>query len=121
MPPLDTLEPWSRTHAEAITFAVFFGLFAVLAAAELVVSRSPTPADRVRRWSTNAVLTAGWVAAGAAVPMTLFGAAESARDAGWGLLNQFDLSTLTAVGLGIVARSLVSYSVHVAMHKIPFL
>lgn len=121
MPPLENLDAWLLRHAEAVTYVVFFGLFVILAAAELVVSRSSAPAERVRRWSTNVVLTVCWIAAGAALPMTLFGAAAWAGAAGWGLQNQFDHPIALTLVLGILARSLVSYAVHVAMHKVPLL
>ena len=121
MPPLENLDAWLLRHAEAVTYVVFFGLFVILAAAEVVVSRSSAPAERVRRWSTNVVLTVCWIAAGAALPMTLFGAAAWAGAAGWGLQNQFDHPIALTLVLGILARSLVSYAVHVAMHKVPLL
>lgn len=53
--------------------------------------------------------------------MTLIGVADLAASHGWGLLSAMDLPPPFALVAGLLARSLVSYAVHVAMHKVPFL
>lgn len=116
-----TLELWARANAEALTYAVFFGLFALMGFAELVLARSRAPAHRPRRWSTNALLTALWVFTAPIFPLSLLGASEIAQARGWGMMNWFRPDPLHAFALGILARSLISYGTHVAMHKVPLL
>lgn len=115
------LELWARAHAEALTYAVFFGLFVLMGLAELVLARSRAPAHRPRRWSTNAILTALWVFTAPIFPLSMLGASEIAQAHGWGIMNWFRLDPLHALALGILARSLISYGTHVAMHKVPLL
>lgn len=115
------LDVWARSNSEPLTYALFFGLFVLMGLAELVLARSRAPAQRPRRWTTNAVLTALWVFTGPLFPLSLLGASEIAQAHGWGALHWLGLAPLYSLALGILARSLISYATHVAMHKVPFL
>jgi sterol desaturase/sphingolipid hydroxylase (fatty acid hydroxylase superfamily) len=115
------LEVWARSNSEALTYSVFFGLFVLMGLAELVLARSPVPALRPRRWSTNAVLTALWVFTGPLIPLSLLGASEIAAARGWGITNWFNIAPHYAFAFGFLARSFISYGTHVATHKLPFL
>jgi sterol desaturase/sphingolipid hydroxylase (fatty acid hydroxylase superfamily) len=119
--PLTALEAWARVNAETLTYLVFFGLLAVFGLLELVVARSRAKQERVRRWSANALLTASWVIAGAAVPLSLLAASDWAKANGVGLLNAQFVAPWASLAGGVLARSLVSYLTHLSMHKIPLL
>ena len=56
-----------------------------------------------------------------ALPVSGLAVAVIAQRQGWGLLQRFPLPLAATLGVALLARSLVSYAVHVAMHKVPAL
>ncbi len=110
-----------RTHLEPLQYAVFFGAWMVLGLLETVVALSPENVNRRRRWPANAGLTVLNIVVLGAMPVSVVVAADAAAAHAWGLLNQPFVPPLTALVAGFVLRSLVSYGIHVAMHKVPLL
>lgn len=108
-------------NAEALTYGAFFGLLLVMGALELAWPISRERPRRLVRWTGNATLTTLWVLAGTLVPLSLLTAAEYAARRDIGLLNWAGVSAWAAFGCGILGRSLISYAIHVAMHKAPVL
>jgi sterol desaturase/sphingolipid hydroxylase (fatty acid hydroxylase superfamily) len=118
---LSTLEVWARTNAEPVTYTVFLSFLGVFGVMELLIARSRAEPERTRRWSVNILLAIGWIASGAAVPLSLLAAADWAQEEGIGLLNMPWTPPAAALVIGFLARSLISYLTHVAMHKVPLL
>jgi sterol desaturase/sphingolipid hydroxylase (fatty acid hydroxylase superfamily) len=114
------LDTWVRANAEAATYLAFFGLLLGFGILEALVPQSRTPARRLRRWSTNAVLATSWIVTGAMLPLSLLAVADVVAHNHWGLLALVS-NPMAAFGLGILGRSLISYGTHVAMHKVPWL
>ena len=74
-----------------------------------------------RRWPSNFGLTALNVVVLGALPVSGLAVAVIAQQQGWGLLQRYPLPLAATLGVALLARSLVSYAVHVAMHKVPVL
>ena len=84
-------------------------------------ARRDGPAGRGRRWPSNFGLTALIVVVLGALPVSGLAVAVVAQQQGWGLLQRYPLPLVATLGVALLARSLVSYAVHVAMHKVPVL
>jgi sterol desaturase/sphingolipid hydroxylase (fatty acid hydroxylase superfamily) len=56
-----------------------------------------------------------------ALPVSGLAAAELAQANGWGLFNAIEVPFAILLVVGFALRSLVSYGIHVAMHKVPVL
>lgn len=115
------LEQFVRENMEPLMYGAFFGSLFVLAVLELWITRSERPAPRRRRWPANWAMTALNIVILGALPISGLAAAELARANGWGLFNQVEVSFAVMLVAGFALRSLTSYGVHVAMHKVPIL
>lgn len=115
------LERILMDFGEPLQYAVYFGLLAALGAMEAFAPRRDGPAGRGRRWPSNFGLTALNVVVLGALPVSGLAVAVLAQQQGWGLLQRYPLPLVATLGVALLARSLVSYAVHVAMHKMPVL
>lgn len=115
------IEAWARENAETTTYLAFFGLLFAFGIVELFVKPRGERANRPRRWSTNVILMVLWVSASALIPLSLLAAADIARSGEIGILHLTDIDPWAAITIGLIARSLISYLTHFAMHKIPVL
>lgn len=115
---LPDIEAWLRSEAEPLQYLAFFGSLVVLATLETLLPRR-LPAARRGRWPANFGLTAINIAVLGALPLSALAVADYARQHDMGLLNDLALPAGAALVLGVLARSLISYVVHVAMHKVP--
>lgn len=113
------IEAFLRRNDEPLQYAAFFGVLAVMGALEAVAARRER--GRFRRWPANWGLTALNIVLLGALPLSGLAVADLAREKGWGLLNHPAVPLGAALVLGFLARSLISYGVHVAMHKVPLL
>lgn len=118
--PFDAVETFLRRNDEPLQYAAFFGALALMGALELRARRG-RGRGRFRRWPANWALTVLNIALLGALPLTGLAAADLARERGWGLLHHPAVPLAAALVLGFLARSLVSYGIHVAMHKAPLL
>lgn len=119
--PFETIEAFLRRNDDPLQYAAFFGVLALMGALELRAARKRAGAGRFRRWPANWALTALNIVLLGALPLSGLAVADLARERGWGLLNHPAVPLGAALVLGFLARSLVSYGIHVAMHKIPLL
>jgi sterol desaturase/sphingolipid hydroxylase (fatty acid hydroxylase superfamily) len=108
-----------RPHAEAAEYAAFFGMLLFFGMIELLRPRREPASERRRRWPANFAMTVLNILVLGALPVSALAVADFAAARGWGLMNRLDLPILVAIATGILARTLVSYGVHVAMHKVP--
>ena len=115
------LETFFITYGEELQYFAFFGGMAVFALWEVVrpaIGRAP---DRLRRWRTNFAMTALGILTLGVLPITTFAAALWAQSQQIGLLNMVELSGWSVVVITLLARSLISWLVHFASHKVPLL
>ncbi|HEX7006178.1 MAG TPA: sterol desaturase family protein [Alphaproteobacteria bacterium] len=110
-----------RAQLEPLTYATFFGALALFGALETVMARSRAGLDRRRRWPANGALTLLNILVLGAVPVSAIAVADLAAARGWGAMNVLPLAPVVALALGIALRSLISYVIHVAMHRMPLL
>ena len=108
-----------RENLDLLQYAAFFGGLAVFGTLELALFRQATGIARRGRWPSNFLLTILNILVLGAIPVTSLVAADVARARAWGILNDPVLPVALAFILGFAARSLVSYGIHVAMHKVP--
>jgi sterol desaturase/sphingolipid hydroxylase (fatty acid hydroxylase superfamily) len=116
-----SLERILMDYGDPLQYALYFGLLAALGAVEAFAPRRDGPAGRGRRWPSNFGLTALNVVVLGALPLSGLAVAVVAQQRGWGLLPRYPLPLVATLGVALLARSLVSYAVHVAMHKVPVL
>jgi sterol desaturase/sphingolipid hydroxylase (fatty acid hydroxylase superfamily) len=116
-----SLERILMDYGDPLQYALYFGLLAALGAVEAFAPRRDGPAGRGRRWPSNFGLTALNVVVLGALPVSGLAVAVVAQQQGWGLLQRYPLPLVATLGVALLARSLVSYAVHVAMHKMPVL
>jgi sterol desaturase/sphingolipid hydroxylase (fatty acid hydroxylase superfamily) len=116
-----TLEGIVTDYGEPLQYLIYFGLLAGLGVMETLAPRRDGPAARARRWPSNFGLTALNIVALGTLPVSGLAAAVLAEQQGWGLLQRYRLPLAATLGAAFLARSFVSYAVHVAMHKVPAL
>ena len=116
-----SLERILTDYGEPLQYVIYFGLLAGLGAMEALAPRRDGPAERTRRWPSNFGLTALNIVVLGALPVSGLAVAVIAQQQGWGLLQRYPLPLAATLGVALLARSLVSYAVHVAMHKVPAL
>ncbi len=117
---METLNDYLRVNWELLQYAAFFGALVLLGFLEVVAGRSPRPPRRKRRWPVNYGLTVLNLLVFGAMPVSGLFVADYAESNDIGLLNLIELGLLPALAIGLLLRALVSWAVHLAMHKIPY-
>lgn len=108
-----------RAHFEPLQYVAFFGALMMFGAWEVFMALGRDGIERRRRWPANGGMTAVNIIVLGAMPVSIVAVADHAMARGWGMFNQPFVPPLAALVLGFVLRSLVSYGIHVAMHKVP--
>ena len=115
MPDILANEPLIRLSA-------FGGIFAVMAAWELLAPRRVQQIGRSTRWPSNiAIVVLDTALVRLVFPTTAVGVALLAEAKGWGLFYAIGLSAWAAVPLGIILLDLAIYLQHVLFHAVPAL
>ena len=111
---------------DLLRFAVFAGVFLVMAAVEFFWPKRKLIASKGRRWLTNIGIsvTAGVLIrlmATAIVPIAAVAVAFYAEDHQIGLLNHAPWPAWVKVAVSLVLLDLAIWAQHLASHKIPVL
>ena len=115
MPDILANEPLIRLSA-------FGGIFAAMAAWELLAPRRVQQIGRSTRWPSNiAIVVLDTALVRLVFPTTAVGVALLAEAKGWGLFYAIGLSAWAAVPLGIILLDLAIYLQHVLFHAVPAL
>jgi len=105
-----------------IRLTAFAGVFAMMAAWEILAPRRDQKLGRRKRWPGNVgVVVLDTVLVRLVFPTTALGLALVAETRGWGLFHALDLSAWATVLLGVLALDLVIYLQHVLFHAVPAL
>ena len=105
-----------------IRLAAFAGIFAVMAAWEILAPRRDQKLGRRTRWSGNiGIVNVDAVLVRLVFPITAVGLALVAEARGWGLFYVLDLPTWVSVPLAVMALDLAIYLQHVLFHAVPTL
>ncbi len=109
-------------HEVSIRLSFFFGVFAVMAIWEMMAPRRPLTVSKSVRWINNM----GLVFFNSLVLRLLFPAAATgvavfAQIHGWGLLNYYQLPSILAIIMSVIALDFIIYLQHVMVHAVPAL
>ena len=114
--------PGVLANEPLIRLIAFSGIFAVMAAWEILAPRRVQQIGRRTRWPSNiAIVVLDTALVRLIFPMTAVGVALLAEAKRWGLLYAFGLSPWAAVPLGVVLLDLAIYLQHVLFHAVPAL
>lgn len=112
-------------HESVIRLSVFLGLFVIFAGTEALFPRRARTQTRVRRWSTNWVMsflnTGTMQLLAMALPLLAVGAALDASANGWGFLNHRNWPLGIELVLAILFFDFAIWLQHLITHKIPLL
>ena len=110
------------SHEVGIRLGVFFGIFAIMAAWELIAPRRPLTASKPLRWFSNiGIVFLNSFVVRLLFPAAAVGMALFARQHGWGVFNYVQAPLLTAVIVSVVVMDFMIYLQHVMVHAVPVL
>jgi sterol desaturase/sphingolipid hydroxylase (fatty acid hydroxylase superfamily) len=105
-----------------IRLAAFAGVFAAMAAWELLAPRREQRIGRAVRWPGNiGVVVLDTVLVRLVFPTTAVGLALVAESRGWGLLHAIGTPAWASVAIAVLALDLAIYLQHVLFHAVPAL
>jgi sterol desaturase/sphingolipid hydroxylase (fatty acid hydroxylase superfamily) len=109
-------------NAPFIRLLAFAGIFAAMAAWEVLAPRREQRLARGTRWPSNIVIVAlDTVLVRLVFPVTAVGVALIAEARGWGLLHAFGVPAWASVPAAVIALDLAIYLQHVLFHAVPAL
>ena len=116
------LNDFIMTNEVPIRLGFFFGVFAVMAAWEVLAPKRALTVSRAVRWANNL----GLVFLNSFILRLLFpaaavGMAAFASEQGWGLLNYYTIPATVAVVVSVIALDFIIYLQHVMVHAVPVL
>jgi sterol desaturase/sphingolipid hydroxylase (fatty acid hydroxylase superfamily) len=105
-----------------IRLVVFAGIFAVMAAWEMLAPRRQQRIGRGARWPSNiSIVILDTVLVRLVFPTTAVGLALLAEAQGWGLLHVISLPVWASILLAIIGLDVAIYLQHVLFHAVPAL
>ena len=109
-------------HEPVIRMGAFMGIFALMAAWEVISPRRTNVTSKSARWVNNlALLVLNSVALRVALPVAVTELALHANEQGWGILQQIALPESLGVLVGFVLLDLAIYFQHMLFHAVPAL
>jgi sterol desaturase/sphingolipid hydroxylase (fatty acid hydroxylase superfamily) len=107
-------------HEPAIRLGCFLGVFAVMAAWELLAPRRRLSQPKARRWLNNlGLVVLNTVLLRLVFPLAAVGVAATAELNGWGLLNRVETPGWLALTAAVVILDGAIYLQHVMFHAVP--
>ncbi len=113
---------WILRNELPVRLGFFFGIFAIMAAWELLAPRRTLTVSKSIRWANNL----GLVFLNSFILHLLFpaaavGVAALAEQRGWGLLNFYETPFIPSVVIAVIVMDFVIYLQHVMVHAVPVL
>jgi sterol desaturase/sphingolipid hydroxylase (fatty acid hydroxylase superfamily) len=106
----------------AIRLSAFAGVFAAMAAWELLAPRRRQASERPLRWPSNmGLVVLDTVLVRILFPTSAVGMALLAEARGWGLLHSFAVPAWLAIIASVIVLDLAIYLQHVLFHAVPAL
>jgi sterol desaturase/sphingolipid hydroxylase (fatty acid hydroxylase superfamily) len=110
------------SHEVGIRLGAFFGIFAVMAAWELIAPRRPLTVSKPLRWFSNiGIVFLNSFVVRLLFPAAAVGMALFAQQHGWGVFNYYQVPLLTAAIVSVVVMDFMIYLQHVMVHAVPVL
>ncbi|MHA1113802.1 MAG: sterol desaturase family protein [Alphaproteobacteria bacterium] len=105
-----------------IRMSIFFGILAVMMAAEALAPRRARLASRRARWPSNlGIVALNSLISRLVFPTAAVGLALLGEERGWGLLGTLELPLWAAVVVSVALLDLAIYLQHVMFHAVPML
>ena len=105
-----------------IRLSVFFGVFALMAAWELLAPRRALTQSKARRWYANlGIVVLNTVLARMVFPLAPVAVAVVAAERGWGVFNIAGVAPGVALVAAVVILDFAIYLQHVMVHAVPML
>ena len=116
------LDEFIMANEVPIRLGFFFGVFAVMAAWEIVAPKRALTVSKAVRWVNNL----GLVFFNSFILRLLFpaaavGMAAFTAEQGWGLLNYHALPAAVAIAVSVIVMDFIIYLQHVMVHAVPAL
>ena len=113
---------WITEHELLVRLSFFFGVFALVAIAEIISPRRRLTVSKALRWTNNLGLVfLNTIVVRLLFPAAAVGVAAFAQTNGWGLLNHYQLPFVPAVIISVIAMDMIIYLQHVMVHAVPAL
>ena len=117
-----TFNEFVIANEPSIRLSFFLGILAVMAIWEIIAPKRQRRLSTLLRWTNNL----GLVFLNSFIlrlifPAAAVGVASFAVEHNWGLLNYYQIPTLAASIIAIVAMDLIIYLQHVLVHAVPIL
>ncbi|MGD8938604.1 MAG: sterol desaturase family protein [Gammaproteobacteria bacterium] len=111
-----------RNHEIGIRLGFFFGTFLLIALWEIVAPKRALTVSKTLRWFNNlGIVVLNTIILRLLFPAAAVGVAVFASSQGWGLLNYYQMPTILAIALAVIAMDFVIYLQHVLVHAVPAL
>ena len=105
-----------------VRLGFFFGVFAVMAAWEILAPKRALTVSKVVRWANNLGLVFfNSFILRLVFPAAAVGMAAFAAEQGWGLLNYYSIPVTAAILVSVIAMDFIIYLQHVMVHAVPVL
>jgi len=113
---------WIMHHEPTVRLGIFFSIFVMMGVWELVSPRRMLRAGKSARWFANlGIMVAGTIVVRIIFPTAAVGMAVTARDHGWGILNNLELQPGVELVVSVLMLDLIIYLQHVVFHAVPAL
>lgn len=110
------------SYEAAIRLSFFFGVFAAMAAWELIAPRRALSQSKAVRWYANlGIVVLNTVIARIVFPLAPVAVAVVAAERGWGVFNIADVAPGLAIVAAVVILDFAIYLQHVMVHAVPML
>jgi len=113
---------WISEQEQLIRLGFFFGIFTLVAIAEVISPRRRLAVSKAVRWMNNLTLVVlNTLVLRLLFPAAAVGVAAFAENSGWGLLNHYQPPFFLVVVISVVMMDIVIYLQHVMVHAVPAL
>ena len=114
------METFLLGHEPTVRLGVFLGIFAIIAAWELVAPRRTLRESKALRWTNNLALTVlNGILVRAVLPLAAVGVAAFAAERGMGLFNLIHVPQPLTILLSVLALDYAIYLQHLMFHAVP--
>lgn len=109
-------------HEPVIRLSAFFGIFAIMAAVELIAPRRALTVSKGLRWFSNlSIVALNTVLGRLILPMAPVAFAYLCAEKGWGLFNLTDWPGWLELVVAVILMDFAIWLQHVMVHAIPML
>ncbi len=117
-----TINEFIVANEVAIRLGFFFGIFAVMAAWEILAPKRALTVSKTVRWINNLGLVFfNSFVLRLVFPAAAVGMAAFAGEQGWGLLNYYQVPLFVAIVVSVIVLDFIIYLQHVMVHAVPAL